>query len=176
MFAYWFVSGHWQVQTGVLRIGEAGTVTTAGVFGLNVLTVWKQRRAESADMAWLAMRVHVGRQRKMGVADVIDVEEDEPPPPTCKRKGRPEWDTPPPPEARVRPPWWSGQCGRSRRSQWGRGQRRVEQEWVEQQRAGAWEASAISAEAANRDILPRLPRANEDRRDCESLRGRHQGA
>ena len=38
MFAYRLVSGHWRVQTGVARIGEAGTVTTAGVFGLNVLT------------------------------------------------------------------------------------------------------------------------------------------
>ena len=32
MFAYRLVSGHWRVQTGVSRIGEAGTVTTAGVF------------------------------------------------------------------------------------------------------------------------------------------------
>ena len=45
-------------------------------------------------------------------------------------------------------------------------------EWVEQQqllqRAGAWEARAISAEPANRDIEARLSRANEDRRDAES--------
>ena len=81
MFAYRLVSGHWRVQTGVARIGEAGTVTTAGVLGLNVLTGWEQRRPEWVDVAWLAMRVHVGRQRKMGVGvDVIDVEEDEPPP------------------------------------------------------------------------------------------------
>ena len=71
-------------------------MSTAGVFGLNVLTGWEQRRPEWADVAWLAMRVHVGRQRKMGVADVIDVEEDEPP--TRKRKGRPpQGDTEPPP-------------------------------------------------------------------------------
>ena len=90
MFAYRLVSGHWRLQTGVSRIGEAGTVTTAGVFGLNVLTGWEQRRPEWVDVAWLAMRVHVGRQRKMGVVvDVIDVEEEEPPP-TRKRKGRPE--------------------------------------------------------------------------------------
>ena len=31
-----------------------------------------------------------------------------------------------------------------------------------------WEARAISAEAANRDLEARLSRANEDRRDCES--------
>ena len=50
----------------------------------------------------------------------------------------------------------------------GRGQRGVVQEWVDQQRAGAWEARAMSAEAANRDLEARLSRANEDRRDCES--------
>ena len=41
-------------------------------------------------------------------------------------------------------------------------------EWVEQQRAGAWEARVISAEAANRNLEARLSRANEDRRDAES--------
>ena len=50
----------------------------------------------------------------------------------------------------------------------GRGQRGVVQEWVDQQRAGAWEARAITAEAANRDLKARLSRANEDRRDVES--------
>ena len=124
MFAYRLVSGHWRVLTGVSRIGEEGTVTTAGVCFLNVLTGWEQRRPEWADVAWLAMRVHVGRRRKMGVADVIDVEEDEPP--TRKRKGRPQGDAepPPPPKPRVRPPRRSGRCGRSRRSRWGGGGRR----------------------------------------------------
>ena len=65
MFAYRL--GHWRVQTGVSRIGEERMVNTAGVFGLNVLTGWDRRRPEWADVAWLAMRVHVGRQRKMGV-------------------------------------------------------------------------------------------------------------
>ena len=50
----------------------------------------------------------------------------------------------------------------------GRGQRGVVHQWVDQQRAGAWEARAISAEAANRDLEARLSRANEDRRDSES--------
>ena len=95
MSAYRVVSGHWRVHTGVSRIGEEGTVTTAGVSFLNVLTGWEQWRPEWADVAWLAMRVHVGRQRKMGVADVIDVEEGEPA--TRKRKGRPQGDTEPPP-------------------------------------------------------------------------------
>ena len=49
-----------------------------------------------------------------------------------------------------------------------RGQREMVQEWVDQQRAGAWEARAISAEAANRDLEACLSRAKEDRRDCES--------
>ena len=96
LFAYMLVSGQWRVQTGVSGIGEERTVTTAGVFGLNVLTGWDQRRPEWADVAWFAMRVHVGRQRKMGVADVIDVEEQDEPP-IRKRKGRPQGDTEPPP-------------------------------------------------------------------------------
>ena len=76
MFAYRLVSGPWRVQTGVARIGEEGTVTTAGICGLNVLTGREQRRPEWVDVAWLAMRVHLGGQRKVVVADVIDVEED----------------------------------------------------------------------------------------------------
>ena len=43
-----------------------------------------------------------------------------------------------------------------------------ESEALDQQRAGAWEARAISAEAANRDLEARLSRVHEDRRDCES--------
>ena len=167
LFAYRLVSGHWRLQTGVSRIGEEGSVTTAGVLELNVLTGWDQRRPEWADVAWLAMRVLVGRQRKMGVADVIDVEEQDEPP-TRKRKGRPQrgHGASPPTKPRVRPPWQSGRC----RAELvvGRGQRGVVHEWVEQQWAGAWEARAISAEAANRDLEARLPRANCDRRDAES--------
>ena len=172
MFAYRLVSGHWRVQTGVARTGEAGTVTTAGVFGLNVLTGWERRRPEWVDVAWLAMRVHVGRQRKMGVVvDVIDVEEDEPPPDAQAERAPRRGHGPqhPPPKPRVRRPRRSGQCGRSRRSRvGGRGERGVVQEWVDQQRAGAWEARTISAEAANRDLEARLSRANEERRDCGS--------
>ena len=41
------------------------------------------------------------------------------------------------------------------------------QEWVDKQRAGPWEARAISAEAANRDLEACLSRVHEDRRDCE---------
>ena len=170
MFAYRLVSGHWRVQTGVSRIGEEGTVTTAGICGLNVLTGWGQRRPEWVDVAWLAMRVHVGRQRKGVVADVIDVEEDEPPP-TRKRKGRPEGDTgPTPPPKAPRTASAGERAGRAEQAEpsGGRGQRGVVQEWVDQQRAGAWEARAISAEAANRDLEARLSRVHEDRRDCES--------
>ena len=99
-FAYRLVSGHLRVQTGVSRIGEEGTVTTAGVFGLNVVTGWDKRRPEWVDVAWLATRVHVGRHWKMGVADVIDVEEQDQPttPSARKRKGRP------PPKGTPRPP------------------------------------------------------------------------
>ena len=138
-------------------------------FGLNVLTGWEQRRPEWADVAWLAMRVHMGRQRKMGLPDVIDVEEDEPP--TRTRKGRPEGDTPPPPKApRTATPAERVQAVRAEQAEpvGGRGQRGVVQELVDQQREGAWEPRVISAEAANRDLEARLSRANEDRRDSES--------
>ena len=126
MFAYRLVSGHWRVQTGVSGIGEGGMVTTAGICGLNVLTGWEQRRPEWVDVAWVAMRVHVGRQRKMGVvADVIDVEEDEPPPHAQAERAprRGHGPHPPPPKPRVRPPRGSGQGGRSRRSRRGGGGR-----------------------------------------------------
>ena len=170
LFAYRLVRPHWRVQTGVSPIGEGGTVTTAGVFGLNVLTGWDQRRLEWADVAWLAMRVHVGRQRKMGVADVIDVEEQDEPS-TRKRKGRPQGDTEPPPPPKA--PRTATPAERAVRAEQaepvaGRGQRGVVHKWVEQQRAGSSQARAFSAEAANRDLEARMSRANEDRRDAES--------
>ena len=69
MFTYRLVSGHWRVHTGVAQIGEEETVTTAGVLGLNVVTAWEKRWPDWVDAAWLAMRVHVGRQRKGGVSE-----------------------------------------------------------------------------------------------------------
>ena len=173
LFAYRLVSGHWWVQTGPAQIGEEGTVTTARVFGLNVVTGWDKRRPQWVDVAWLAMRVHVGRQRKMGGADVIDVEgEDEPPPPpprpgsgkAAPPKGTPS--PPPPPKAPRTAPLERAEPGARR------GQRGAVHKWVEQQqqlqRAGAWEAPGISAEAANRDLEARLSRANDDRRAAKS--------
>ena len=125
MFAYRLVSGHWWVQTGVARIGEEGTPTTARVVGLNVVTGWEQRKPEWVDVAWLAMRVHVGRQRKGGV-DVIDIEGGGRPPPPLRleaespipppRKGTPM--PPPPPRPRVRPPRRSGRQGTGRGGRW----------------------------------------------------------
>ena len=79
MFAYRLVSGHWRVQTGLAGIGEEGTVTAGGVVALNVVTGWEKRRPELVDVAWLTMRVHVGRQRK-GRVHVIGVEGEEDPP------------------------------------------------------------------------------------------------
>ena len=46
MFAYRLVSGHWRVQTGVVGIGEEGTVTTAGIMSLTSVTGREKRRAE----------------------------------------------------------------------------------------------------------------------------------
>ena len=105
----------------------------------------------------------------MGVADVIDVEEQDEPP-TRKRKGRPQGDTEPPPPKAPRTATPAERAVRAEQAEpvAGRGQRGVVHEWVEQQRAGVWEARAISAEAANRDLEARSSRANEDRRDCES--------
>ena len=105
----------------------------------------------------------------MGVADVIDVKEDKPP--TRKRKGRPQGDTEPPPPPKA--PRTATPAERAVRAEQAepvgrRGQRGLVQEWVDQQRTGAWEARAISAEAANRDLEARLSRANEDRPDSES--------
>ena len=168
MFAYRLVSGHWRVQTGMARTGEAGMVTTAGVFGLNVLTGWEQRRAEWVDVAWLAMRVHVGRQRKMGVADVIDVKEDEPPP-TRKRKGRPEGDTPPPPPSPAYGrPGGAGSAGGPGGAGGGAG--------AEGGGAGVGGPAAGGGVGGTRDqrggrqprTKARLSRANEDRREGES--------
>ena len=148
MFAYRLVSGHWRVRTGVARTREEGTVTMAGVLGLNVTTGCQQRKAEWVDVAWLAMRVHVGRKRKGGWTSLTLRGRRMPPPPTPsarKRKASPpppqgDTDAPPPPsprKPRVRPPRRSG---RSRRQGGGRG---GGGEWVQQQyqlqRARAWE-------------------------------------
>ena len=92
------------------------------------------------------------------------------PPPTRKRKGRPEGDTGPTPLPKApRTASPAEQAVRLEQAEpvGGRGQRGVVQEWVDQQRAVAWEARAISAEAANSNLEARLSRANEDRRDCE---------
>ena len=103
MFAYRLVSGHWRVYTGMPRIGEEGTVTTAGVLGLNVVTGWEQRKLEWVDVAWLAIRVHVGRQRK-GVVDLIDVEGEEEAPPTPSARKRKAQPPPPPARGHICPP------------------------------------------------------------------------
>ena len=179
MFAYRPVSGHWRVHTGVARTGEAGTVTTAGVLGLNVLTGWEQRRAEWVDVASLAMRVHVGRQRKMGVADAIDVEEDEPPTRKLKRaprRGHGPHPPPPPKAPRTASPAERALRAEQAEPVGGRGQRGVVQESVDQQRAGASEARAISAEAANRDLEARLSRERGQAGLGVAVGRRHQGA
>ena len=93
MFAYRLVNGHWQVPTGVAGIGEEGMVTAGGVVGLNVVNGWEKSKPEWVDVAWLAMRVLVGRQQKERVT-IIDVEGEEEAPP---RPSLPEAKSPPPP-------------------------------------------------------------------------------
>ena len=170
MFAYRLVSGHWRVQTGVARAGEEGTVTTAGVLGLNVITGWQKRKTEWVDVASLAMRVHVGRQRK---GDDVEGEDDTPP-------LGPEVESPPPPRGHRCPPPppppkkapRTATAAERAEPAAGRGQRGALGEWVEQQhqlqRAGVWEVRAMSAKAANRDLEARLSRANDDRRATET--------
>ena len=184
LFTHRLVSGHWPVQTGVARIGEEGAVTTAGVFGLKVVTGCDKRRPEWVDVAWLAMRVHEGGQRKMGGADVIDVEgKDEPPPTPRPRSGKaaPPQGTPsPPPPPPPKAPRTATLVERAEPAA-GRGQRGAVHEWMEQQqllqRAGAWEARAISAEAANRDLKARLSRPKQGQAGRRvAVGGRHQGA
>ena len=99
MFAYRLVSLHWRVQTGVWKIGDEGTLTTAGIVNLSVVTGWDKRKPECMDVAWLAMRVHMGRQRKGG-ADFIDVEGGQEAPAARKRKAQ----SPPPPKGTISPP------------------------------------------------------------------------
>ena len=86
MFAYRLASGPSRVQAGVARVGEEGSVTVAMVFPLASVVGWDQPTAVWADMAWLAMRVHVGKMRgkeRGGGGDVIDHEgEDVDTPPT----------------------------------------------------------------------------------------------
>ena len=94
-----------------------------------------------------------------------------PPSPRASGKGAPKGTrAPPPPPKAPRTATPAERAVRAEQAEpvGGRGQRGVVQEWVDQQRAGAWEARAISAEAANRYLEARLPRANKDRRDCES--------
>ena len=69
-------------------------MTTAGVLGLKVVPGWKKRRPEWVDVACLAMRVQVRKERKRGV-DVNDVQgEDNAPPHPLS----PEAESPPPPQ------------------------------------------------------------------------------
>ena len=86
-------------------LGVVDHVTMAGIIGLSVVTGWEKRRPVCVDVAWTAMRVHVGRQRKReGGGDVIDVEGKEvtpPRPPAWKPKARPP--TPPPKGTEVQP-------------------------------------------------------------------------
>ena len=89
-----------------------------------------------------------------------------PPPASGKAAPKGTRSPPPPPKA----PHTATPVERAERAEpvAGRGQRGVVHEWVEQQWAGAWEARAISAEAANRDLEAPLSRANEEKRDAES--------
>ena len=102
-------------------------MTTAGILHLSVVTGW--RKSGCVDVAWVAMRVHVGRQRK-GVVDVIDVEgklEPPPPAPPCPESKSP---APPPKGTRMPPPPPEAPCtGTPERVAWDQPRGAVD-EWV----------------------------------------------
>ena len=118
------------------------------------------------DVAWVAMRVHVGRMRSNGGGGLTSLTLREwrtppPAPPARKRKAPPLADTRPPPS---KAPCTGTAAKRAAREQ----ARGDVDEWVEQQQQRAtWEVCAISAEAAQRDLEARLAKANEDRRAAE---------
>ena len=123
MFAYRLVSGHCHVQTGVAGIGEEGTVTMAGIFALAVVTGREKRRAEWVHVAWLAMRVHVGRMRsREGLTSLTSRERRTPPPHPAPGSVKPppleETQVRPPPRPRVQAPPRSGRHVTGRGGLW----------------------------------------------------------
>ena len=171
MFAYWLVSRHWRVKTVVSGIGEEGTVTTAGIIARAVVTRWEKQRADSVDVAWLAMRVHVGRMwSRWGLLRSLTSRgRTTPPPPLRPATG----SGPPPPEADTgAPPCKAPQT--STPAEWAARDRPrgAVDDWVEQQQQqrGMWEVRAIGAEAAQRDLQPRRDKAKEDCRAAETER------
>ena len=94
MFACRLVSGHSRVQTGVAGIGGEGTVTSTMVIALAAVVGWEQRRAEWVGVAWLTMRVHVGRMWGKGGGGGLA---------SSMSRGR-MWTPPPPPAAQSRKP------------------------------------------------------------------------
>ena len=105
MFAYRLVSGHWRVQTGVAGMGEGeGSLTAVMVIPLATVLGWDQRRAEWADVAWLAMRIHVGKMGRGGRGGATSLTSrgrmSRPPPPAPPR---PKAESPPPPKTQPPP-------------------------------------------------------------------------
>ena len=144
-------------------------MTTAGVFGLNVLTGWDQRGRSGQTWHGLPCASMWGGSGRWGWLTSLTSRSRTNPPP-ASGKGAPKGTRSPPPPKAPRTATPAERAVRAEQAEpvAGRGQRGVVHEWVEQQRAGAWEARAINAEAANRDLEARLSRANEDRRDSES--------
>ena len=102
MFAYPLMSGHWQVQTGVAGLGEEGSLTVAMVIPLTLVVGWDQRWAGWANVAWLAMRVHVEKVGKGlgGGGELIEGRMSTPTPPALRG---PKRKVPPPPTVTPQP-------------------------------------------------------------------------
>ena len=157
MFAYHLVSGHWWVQTGVAGIGEEGTVTTAGIIGPAVVKGMEKQRPEWVDVAWLAMRIHVGRVWSRGGVDVIDVKVAGDAPPARKREApapptaRGHRCAPPPLRPRVHSPPQSGRHVTGRGGLWTNG-------WSSKSNIARRGRSARSARRPRRAPPASLPR------------------
>ena len=139
MFAYRLVSGHWRVQTGVSRIGEEETVTMAVVFGLNVLTRVGSSGGRSG-RTWHGLpcaSMWGGSGRWGWLTSLTSRSRTNPPP--APPKGTPS--PAPPKAARTATPAERAVRAEQAEPVAGLGQKGVVQEWVEQQRAGAWEAA-----------------------------------
>ena len=106
-------------------------MTTAGMIAVAAVTGWEQRRAEWVDVAWLAMRVHVGRMQDGGgglMSLTLSGRRMPPrrPPRQEAKTSPPQADTGPPPSKAPR----TGSPGERAAHNRTRG---VVDEWVEQQ-------------------------------------------
>ena len=127
-------------------------MTVAMVIRLAAVMGWEQQRPEWADVAWLAMRVHVtkvGRRGRGGGGDVIDVEGKDVDAPLCppqpKAESPPTNTCAPPPKAR-RTSTPAERPGGD-----------VAKWLLQQQQSEPWHVRSLSSETAARYMEQHLP-------------------